>query len=331
MYDLIIIGAGPAGISIGVEAIEATIPREKILVLEKEKEHAFTIKKFYPETKLVTANYKGMEPRCEGVLCMTDLPKPDVIDFLDQTIQKYRIPVHYEEQVYTIYEDVEKKHFIVKTSRSSYESKIVVIAIGVLGKPNKPDYPLPSSLVQANRILFDVTSQQIERKNVLIVGGGDSAAEYAQYLLQFGNTITLSYRKGSFDRMNLINRRTIEELHRLGMITIRYHSHLAAVEEKEGFPVVHFAEPPSPIIYDAVVYALGGSSPKHFLESIGIAFEGPKPLVNENGETNIPGIFLVGDLLHYPKGGSLITAFNSARKAMERICDAYLGCKPRTV
>jgi len=327
MYDVVIVGAGPAGISVAVEAIEAGIPREKILTLEKEKEHAFTIKKLYPETKLVTANYKGMEPKCEGLLCMTDLPKSEVIDFLDKTIQKYALPVHYEEQVYAIHEDVDQKAFVVKTSRDSYVTRIVVIAIGVLGRPNRPDYPLPPSL--SSRILFDVTSRPVRGERVLVVGGGDSAAEYVQYLLQFENTITLSYRRQSFDRMNVINRRTIEELDRLGLITVRYNSHIVEVQDDQGKPLVHFAEPPTPQSYDTIVYALGGSSPQNFLQSIGIAFDGPQPMVNEDGETNIPGIFLVGDLVHYPRGGSIITAFNSARRAMEAICDRYLGCTPR--
>lgn len=327
MYDVVIVGAGPAGISLAVEAIEAGVPRERMLILEKEKEHAFTIKKFYPEAKLVIANYKGMEPRCEGLLCMTDLPKSEVIDFLDKTIERYTLPVHYEEQVYAIHEDIEKKCFVVKTSKASYETKIVVIAIGVLGRPNKPDYPLPASL--GKRILFDVTSRPVRQEKVLVVGGGDSAAEYVQYLLQFENTITMSYRREKFDRMNTINRRTIEELERLGIITVRYNSHILSVEDKEGKPFVHFAESPTPESYDTIVYALGGSSPKNFLESIGIAFDGHQPRVNENGETNIPGIFLVGDLVHYPKGGSIITAFNSARRAMEAICERYLACVPR--
>lgn len=327
MYDVVIVGAGPGGISLAVEAIEAGISRENILILEKEKEHAFTIKKFYPESKLVTANYKGMEPKCEGILCMTDLPKNELIDFLDKTIQRYQLPVHYEELVYAIHEDREKGHFVVKTSKCVYETRVVVIAIGVLGQPNKPDYPLPSSL--SSRILFDVTSRPVEKERVLVVGGGDSAAEYVQYLLQFENTITMSYRRDHFYRMNFINRRTIEELERLGLLTVRYNSNIREIEDKEGKPLVHFLESPSPERYDTIVYALGGSSPKNFLESIGIAFEGHTPLVHEDGETNIPGIFLVGDLMHYPKGGSIITAFNSARRAMEAICHRYLGCTPR--
>ncbi|MFN4111165.1 MAG: NAD(P)-binding domain-containing protein, partial [Ignavibacteria bacterium] len=57
----IIVGAGPAGISTAVEAINAGISSEKILIIEKAEAHSFTIRKFYPQSKPVTANYKGME------------------------------------------------------------------------------------------------------------------------------------------------------------------------------------------------------------------------------------------------------------------------------
>ena len=56
VYDLVIIGAGPAGISMAVEAILAGVNRDRILVLEKSEAHSWSIRKFYPEQKLVKAN-----------------------------------------------------------------------------------------------------------------------------------------------------------------------------------------------------------------------------------------------------------------------------------
>ena len=49
MNEIIIIGAGPAGISMAVEAVNAGISNDKILILEKAEEHSFTIKKYYPD------------------------------------------------------------------------------------------------------------------------------------------------------------------------------------------------------------------------------------------------------------------------------------------
>ena len=71
--------------------------------------------------------------------------------------------------------------FRVESSQGVYESKVLACAIGIFGRPSKPkEYRLPPTLKE--RLLFDMTSQQIQNEAVLVVGGGDSAAEYVQYL-----------------------------------------------------------------------------------------------------------------------------------------------------
>ncbi|MCO4795408.1 MAG: NAD(P)-binding domain-containing protein, partial [Bacteriovoracaceae bacterium] len=75
MYDVLIIGAGPAGISMAAEARRSGIASDKIIILEKNVEHSYSIRKFYPEQKLVTANYKGQTAMCKGVMCITDTSK----------------------------------------------------------------------------------------------------------------------------------------------------------------------------------------------------------------------------------------------------------------
>jgi thioredoxin reductase len=59
---------------------------------------------------------------------------------------------------------------------------------------------------------------------------------------------------------------------------------------------------------------------------LGIKVNDEGPVFNENGETDVPGLFLIGDLVVGKKGGSIITAFNSAVRAMRRICEGYLMC-----
>ena len=75
MYDLIIIGAGPGGIALAAEACAAGIAPDRILVLEKAHTHNWAIRQLYPEQKLTTANYKGFEAKCEGLLCLEDMTK----------------------------------------------------------------------------------------------------------------------------------------------------------------------------------------------------------------------------------------------------------------
>lgn len=322
-FEVVIIGAGPAGISMAAEAINSGIDSSKVIVLEKAKEHSWAIRKFYPEQKLVTANYKGNAAICNGVMCISDSTKSEALSYLDETILKNNINVHYEETVYKIHRQ-DDGSFIISSNSGEYHAKTCVIAIGMMGKPNKPDYNIPSDV--RDMISYDITSVKILNKNVLVVGGGDSASEYAQYLVQEGNNVSLSYRQKELIRMNNINSSSLLALRDSGKINLLLKTNITGLESEENKVKVIFQER-EPIVYDHIVFALGGSTPKNFLSLLGIEFNGNDPVIKEGFETSIPGLFLIGDLSAGRKGGSIILAFNSAHEAMKKMCDDYLVCK----
>lgn len=99
---MIIVGAGPAGISMAAEARNADIPSEKILVLEKGGTHSWAIRKFYPAKKIVLANYKGIVAVCTGVMCISDMSKDETLTYIDRAIEQYQLSVHYNEAVNTV-------------------------------------------------------------------------------------------------------------------------------------------------------------------------------------------------------------------------------------
>jgi thioredoxin reductase (NADPH) len=225
--------------------------------------------------------------------------------------------------VHKIHQDKIEQKFIVYTDNNIYESKIIVIAVGILGKPNKPDYKIPASL--SGTVLYDVTSKDISDSKVLVIGGGDSASEYSQYLVPKKNELTLSYRKPEFLRMNEINKASLLKLNEEKNVNLFLGSDVSSIEDENGKPKVNFLNQ-APEVFDFVVYALGGSTPDNFLKLIGIDFDGPNPILKEGYETTIPGLFLTGDLSAGKKGGSIIWAFNSSNTAMKRICENYLEC-----
>src|SRR5687767_9532250 len=100
--DLLVVGAGPAGISLAVEARAAGVEADAIQLLEKSREHSWAIRVLYPDAKLVTANYKGIDARCEGVLCLADSSKADTLTYLDRAIAEYDLRVQYETEVFAI-------------------------------------------------------------------------------------------------------------------------------------------------------------------------------------------------------------------------------------
>lgn len=325
-YKILIIGAGPGGISMAAEARAAGIAKEDIMVFDKASEHSYVIRSMYPENKKVTANFKGIKAVCHGAMCLPDTDKSGTISYLDKVIEKASINVQYNEEVQkvTAIGTEEKPMFQIITTRGNYKSMTVIVAIGVFGKPNKPAYKLPTALRKS--IHFDVNSFQAENKNILVVGGGDTASEYAQFLIEYGNTVTLSYRRDSFIRMNPVNNESALLLEEAKQLEILWNTNIEEVRiSKDNKPVVHFKEEPyGSREYDKIIYALGGSTPENFLSTIGIEFVGKTLKVNENHESKTKGLFVAGDLASGKKGGSIVAAFNASRIVMNYICDTYL-------
>lgn len=328
MPDLVIIGAGPGGIALAAEASASGIDTSQILILEKGPTHNSAIRQLYPDQKLTTANYKGFAARCEGLLCVRDMTKPETLQFFDQVIGDHRINIEYNAEVYgmrSLEEGVAR--FRVETSQGIYESKVLACAIGIFGRPNKPkEYRLPPTL--KGKLLFDMTSAQIQNEAVLVVGGGDTAAEYVQYLPEQGNHVTLSYRKADFTRLNQQNHDALLALEERREVEILRSSTIKEITDEAGRPRITFNEPEhSARVFDRVIFALGGTTPTNFLHTLGIAFNADGPIFNEAGATNVAGLYLIGDLVVGKKGGSIITAFNSAVRAMKSICISDLPCK----
>ncbi len=323
--DLIIIGAGPAGISMAVEAINAGICNSKILILEKGEAHAWSIQKFYQEKKQVTANFKGQPAVCHGVMCIEDMNKSETLSYFDQAIKKNNIKVHYQEEVLSM--SPTEKGFDIETSENSYQTKTCAIAIGIFGKPKKPDLKISSDIKK--QVHFDITSYKFNNEKVLVVGGGDSASEYAQFLVENNNSISFSYRRDNFSRMNDINRDSLLALSTNKKVNIIYNSNIKMLEASPDQKViVTFEEELPPITVDHVIFALGGTTPQNFLKLIGIKFNGEQPILKNGNETTVKGLYLLGDLAAGKKGGSIISAFNSAVGAMKNICQGQLSCHP---
>jgi thioredoxin reductase (NADPH) len=325
--DLVIVGAGPAGIALGAEAMALGIEPSRVLILERGEAHSWAIRKYYPETKLVTANYKGNAAVCTGVLCIPDLSKGETLSYLDRAIADFDLVVRYNEAVHAI--RPRDGYFLVETATGAHRTRTCAIAIGILGRPRKPDWPIPGALKK--RINFDVTSYRVNDSDVLVVGGGDSASEYAQYLVQERNRVALSYRGQDFQRMNDINRRSLEELEIQGRVLVLRGSDVARVDVDGGRArVAYKGDVPEPMTFDHIVLALGGTTPENFLKTIGIDFDGAVPVLREGYETSIPGLFLVGDLTAGKTGGSIITAFNSANAAMRALLHSHLDRRVNT-
>ena len=191
VYDIIVIGGGPCGIATVVEARANGL--KKVLLLEKGDNHSQTIRKFYKDNKRVDKEYKGQDSTIHGIVSFEDGTKESTLDYFDKLLDHDEIEAVFNSEV----ESVKKKDdlFFVHTAKGDYKAKNVMISIGKMGRPNKPDYKIPPSL---NGVVnFNLNSCSSGEK-VLVVGGGNSAVEYAIELCQYNKT-TLAYRKDKFN------------------------------------------------------------------------------------------------------------------------------------
>ncbi len=185
VFDVVIIGAGPAGISASLRAAEHGL---KALTLERE-EVGGTVSK-YPRQKLVMTS--PVEFPLHGRFSKTALSKEDLLAFWEKIMARTDLTIHTAEGVEAIQAEPGGL-FRVRTPRAEYRSHAAVLAMGRAGTPRKlgvKGEELPHVLYRL------IEADHYTNKNILVVGGGDSAVEAAMGLAhQAGNRVTLSYRR----------------------------------------------------------------------------------------------------------------------------------------
>ena len=318
VYDLVIIGAGPGGISAAIEAKIAGV--EKILILEKAEAHNETIRKFYKRGKRVDADWQGIKAEFHGNVSFEEGSKESYLEQFDDLIAKYDLQIVYNHHVYAI----EKKEDGIFEIGADHElgvikAKKVIVAIGIMGKPNKPSYKFPPKI--RPRLNFNLDKVQAKEK-VLIVGGGDTAGEYAYGLKDMEDLdcqVALNYRRAEITRMSPLNKEITERYISEGKINSKLGVDIENVEVSENEKVLVNFKDGTKEEFDRVVFALGGSTPKDFLANCGINFDDEKwiPIYNkETFETNVKDLYIIGDVI---KSASISVAINHAYAAIKDI------------
>jgi thioredoxin reductase (NADPH) len=310
-YDIAIIGAGPAGIATACEAVIMGV--EDIILFEKSANHSDTIRKYFKDNKPVDKDWKGIQVELEGHIDFESCTKEDTLDLFDALLEKHLIETQFETEVSSI--EKEDGYFTITTNRNeTIYAKDVVVSIGKMGKPNKPDYDIPKNLKSV--VNFNVNDCHCGSENILVVGGGDSAVEFA-YFIYNGNSVTLNYRKPTITRANPKNLNNLMEQVDKGNIDLKLGVDIDSIEDVDGKIKVNFSDG-SNEIYDRIIYGLGGSTPKDFFENANIMLdEKGKPIVDKN-YLNPTGIYFAGDVAG-SLGGSIAAALNHGYHIIKNI------------
>jgi len=256
-YDVIIVGAGPAGISATLQAKKLGL---KFLTIEQDSLGGSVY--HFPRAKVVMTS--PMNLPLKGKIKLTETSKAELLELWNSVLVENNIIINEQEKV----KGIEKPngHFIVTTNKGSYTSKGVLFAIGRGGTPRKLGVPGEEKEKVAYRLL---APEQIHDKNILVVGGGDSAIESALILSEDNNKVSLSYRKDKFSRIKPKNLENITKALNNGKVEVIFNSNVKVILDE--FVVLNKENESELKIENDLVYVFaGGELPTSFLEKTGI-------------------------------------------------------------
>ena len=255
-YDLLIVGAGPAGISASLMAKKLKI---SALILEQDSLGG-TVYTF-PRSKIVMTS--PMVLPLYGKAKFYETSKQELLDLWNEVLWKNDIQIKERMKVESICKT--NSRFVVETlTGEKFTSRRILLAIGRRGTPRKLNIPGEESMKVAYRLL---EPELIQDKKIVVVGGGDSAIE-AALLLADQNKVCLSYRSDAFSRIKPRNKEQIERAISEGKIDMKFNSNLRKIEEHSVSLSVDGEE--KEMENDLVYIFAGGELPTQFLEKAGI-------------------------------------------------------------
>ena len=258
VLDVVIIGAGPAGISATLAAKEYGLSS---ITLEQDSLGG-TVYTF-PRSKIVMT--APMDLPLYGKAKLYDTSKDELLQLWKKVISEHDLEIIEHTKVDSIV-PVENETFKITTNTGQeYLCNQVLLSIGRRGTPRKLGVPGEESQKVAYRLL---EPEQISNKKIIVVGGGDSAIESALLLID-ENEVILSYRKDKFSRLKPKNREKIEEAIANASIKVVYNSNLVSIKDKSV--LINTEDDEAKEVENDLVYIFaGGELPTSFLQNAGI-------------------------------------------------------------
>jgi thioredoxin reductase (NADPH) len=259
--DLIIIGAGPAGIGAGLKAKELGLNFE-ILEQDSLGGTVFT----FPRSKIVMTH--PVELPLHGQVKLNNTSKTELLELWQQLIATYQIPVRENSKVESI-QKVNGSFELTMSDGTTKRCLHVLLAIGRRGTPRKLGIPGEvNNPMVAYRLM---EPEALNAKKIIVVGGGDSAIE-AALSLKDSNTVYLSYRKSNFARIKPLNAKKIQESIDAQEILMLFESELTEIV---GSSVSINWEGKIQTIQevDHIYIFAGGELPTDFLKKAGVELE----------------------------------------------------------
>ena len=320
MHDLIIVGSGPAGLS---AALAARRHQLDCLILERGV-IGETVYHF-PIARPLFSTSNEVELEAGGLPQDRKPTREEVLAHYAHLVIRERLDLHTGETVEALHREGEG--FVVRTTKDVYRSRAVLVATGGFGRQRKLNIPGESP----ERVAYQFSeAHPFALKRVVVVGGGNSAAEATLFLLDAGAQVTLAIRRYALDapsRMSAAKikpwvREPLERAQAEGRLDILTSSEVVEILPDSALLQILDGEAPrlAQVPCDHLFALIGADPDVRLLEEAGavIAADG-RPVYSEEFETTIPGLFVAGHLtreLHMKKAievGSLVVKYITNR------------------
>ena len=269
VYDMLVVGAGPAGLSAALTAQENGL---SCLVIDQYDLGGTIL--HYPRRKLVMT--QPVDIPFYGKLSKDEYSKEELLEIWQAVCHDNSVRIKSGEKLRSLERDDDYFRLTMESGLATH-GRYVVLALGRRGSPRR----LGVAGEDLPKVMYQLTdAQAYEKQHMLVVGGGDSAIEAAIGLArQHGNTVSISYRKNKFFRIKKKNEDRIEKMIKSGNIYAYFDSQVKQITEDS----ITLATPPGDIDLpnNYVIIQAGGVPPYDMLKSFGIAFGGETVTVEQ--------------------------------------------------
>jgi thioredoxin reductase (NADPH) len=259
VIDVVIIGAGPAGISATLAA-----KKNQLSSVTLEQDSVGGTVFTFPRSKLVMTS--PMDLPLYGKVKLVDTSKDELLELWTKVINDQEIEITENTKVETITPLQDDTFRVVTNKGEEYVSNYVLLATGRRGSPRKLNVPGEDTQKVAYRLL---EPERITGKKIMVVGGGDSAVESAMLLME-NNEVILSYRKDKFARIKPKNKESMAEAIASKSIKAIFNSTLKSINDTSVSLEVGGEDNTRTIENDMVYIFAGGELPTSFLQKAGV-------------------------------------------------------------
>ena len=257
VLDVVIVGAGPAGISATLNA-----KKNNLTSVTLEQDSLGGTVYTFPRAKIVMT--APMDLPLYGKVKLYDTSKEELLQLWKKVISEHNLEIIEKSKVENIIPQKDDTFKVQTAHGKEYICNHVLLAIGRRGTPKKLNIPGEDLPNVAYRLL---EPERISDKKIIVVGGGDSAIESA-LLLKDDNAVILSYRKDKFSRLKPKNKAKVEAAQEDGTINVVFNSNLVQIfQDKISLKINDQLQE---LDTDLVFIFVGGELPTKFLENSGV-------------------------------------------------------------